>query len=370
MSSMAIDRRSLLLGTLAFVGSARMGTSFASEAQQDVAYVATARRGGDDYCVVLLKADGSIIREIPLSARGHDAAYHRASGRVVVFARRPGNFGVAFELGKTTPPDIFTAGEGRHYYGHGSFSLDGRLLYASENDVAGRRGVIGIYDVGRGYRKIGEHPSYGIDPHEITLLADGKTIAVGNGGIDTVPDAWRAKLNIDTMQPSLAFVDAESGKLIAQHFMSGDLKFLSIRHLAQDKSGLIWFGGQWQGGPSETPQIVGSAGLDRDMKLVDAPGGGKDLRGYIGAMAVSEDGRYIAASAPKAGQVLYVDTETGKVAGRGTLKDVCGVSSDGEHDFAASSGFGVIRYETAEARVLSEHELQNIAFDNHLRRIS
>jgi len=110
--------------------------------------------------------------------------------------------------------------------------------------------------------------------------------------------------------------------------------------------------------------------LDRDMKLVDAPGGGKDLRGYIGAMAVSEDGRYIAASAPKAGQVLYVDTETGKVAGRGTLKDVCGVSSDGEHDFAASSGFGVIRYETAEARVLSEHELQNIAFDNHLRRIS
>jgi hypothetical protein len=46
------------------------------------------------------------------------------------------------------------------------------------------------------------------------------------------------------------------------------------------------------------------------------------------------------------------------------------VSSDGEHDFAASSGFGVIRYETAEARVLSEYELQNIAFDNHLRRIS
>ena len=99
----------------------------------------------------------------------------------------------------------------------------------------------------------------------------------------------------------LRFVDAQSGKLIAKHAMSGDLKSLSIRHVTQDKAGLIWFGGQWEGSPSETPQIVGSAGLDRELKLVDAPGGGKDLRGYIGAMAVSNDGRFIAASAPKAG---------------------------------------------------------------------
>ena len=98
--------------------------------------------------------------------------------------------------------------------------------------------------------------------------------------------------------------------------------------------------------------------------------GGKDLRGYIGAMAVSNDGRFIAASAPKAGHVLYVDSETGQVVGKSDLKDVCGLSSEGEHDFAASSGFGVIRYETAQARVISEHELQDIAFDNHLRRIA
>lgn len=370
MNSMAIDRRSLLLGTLAFVGTGSIGKAFASSAHSDVAYVATARRSGGDFCVLLLRANGSVVREIPLSGRGHDIAYHRASGRVAVFARRPGAFGVAFDLDKTAPPHIFTPGEGRHYYGHGVFSPDGRLLYASENDIAGERGVIGIYDVARGYKKIGEHLSYGIDPHEIILLADGKTIAVGNGGIDTVPDAWRAKLNLDTMQPSLVFVDAESGKLIAKHEMSGDLKSLSIRHIAQDKSGLIWFGGQWEGSPSETPQIVGSAGLDRELKLVDAPGGGKDLRGYIGAMAVSNDGRFIAASAPKAGHVLYVDSETGKVVGKSNLKDVCGLSSEGAQDFAASSGFGVIRYETAQASVISEHELQDIAFDNHLRRIS
>lgn len=370
MSLMVIDRRSLLLGTLAFIGTSSAGKAFASTADSDIAYVATARRGMSDFCVLLLRADGSIVREVPLTARGHDIAYHRPSRRVAVFARRPGAFGVAFDLDKATPPHIFTPGEGRHYYGHGGFSQDGRLLYASEADVEGERGLIGIYDVGRGYKKIGEHQSYGVGPHEIMLLADGKTIAVGNGGLDTVPDAGRENLNVDTMEPSLAFVDAESGKLVAKHAMSGDLKSLSIRHVTQDKTGLVWFGGQWEGSPSETPQIVGSAGLDRKLKLVDAPGGGKDLRGYIGAMAVSNDGRFIAASAPKAGHVLYVDSETGNVVGKSDLKDVCGLSSEGEHDFAASSGFGVIRYETAEARVVAEHELQDIAFDNHLRRIT
>jgi hypothetical protein len=370
MSLTVINRRSFFLGALAIVGATPVRTVFAAASESDIAYVATARRNFSDFCVLLLRADGSIVREVPLTARGHDIAYHRPSGRFATFARRPGAFGVAFALDASTQPHIFTPGDGRHYFGHGGFSQDGRLLYASENDIEGERGLIGIYDVERGYKKIGEHPSYGVGPHEIMLLADGKTIAVGNGGLDTVPDAGRANLNVDAMEPSLAFVDAESGKLIAKHAMTGDLRSLSIRHVTQDKTGLVWFGGQWEGGPSETPQIVGSAGLDREVRLVDAPGGGKDLRGYIGAMAVSKDGRFIAASAPKAGHVLYVDSESGKVVGKSDLKDVCGLSSEGEHDFAASSGFGVIRYETADARVISEQKLQDIAFDNHLRQIS
>ena len=40
----------------------------------------------------------------------------------------------------------------------------------------------GIYDVARRFKKIGEHSTYGMGPHEIMLLADGKTIVAGNGG--------------------------------------------------------------------------------------------------------------------------------------------------------------------------------------------
>jgi hypothetical protein len=366
---MAIDRRSLLLGTLTFVGTASLRPKFAM-AGQDVAYVSAACRGGDSYSILLLRSDGSIVREVPLSARGHDIAIHPSSGRATVFARRPGAFAVSFELEKKSAPHVFTPGEGRHYFGHGTFSRDGRLLYASENDIATGLGIIGIYDVSRRFKKIGEHSTFGIGPHEIMLLADGKTIAAGNGGLDTTPDAGRENLNVDSMQPSLTFLDAESGELLAKHELTGDLQSLSIRHVAQDAKGVVWFGGQWEGSPSETPpQIVGSAGLDRPLKLIEPQAnGGSDLKGYIGAMAVSHDGRIIAASAPKAGHVLYVDTVNATVISQSDFKDVCGIASEGDADFAASSGFGVMRYETARATAISERALRDIAFDNHLRR--
>lgn len=370
MSSMVIDRRSMLLGTLTFVGWAGLRPAFA-KAGESIAYVTAARLADGSFGILLLSAEGAVLREVPLSARGHDIAIHQPSGRAVVFARRPGAFAISFELDKKTAPHVFTPGEGRHYFGHGSFSQDGRLLYASENDIATGMGVIGIYDVARSFKKIGEHSTFGMGPHEIMLLADGRTIAAGNGGLDTTPDAGRENLNVDSMQPSLTFVDAENGKLLAKHEMTGDLKSLSLRHVTQDRKGVVWFGGQWEGSPSQTPpQIVGSAGLDRPLGLLEPQGkGGDDLKGYIGAMAVSNDGRFIAASAPKAGHVLYVDTETSAVVGQSNLKDVCGLAPEGRQDFASSSGFGVLRYETAQATTVSERQLQDIAFDNHLRRV-
>ncbi|HML30573.1 MAG TPA: DUF1513 domain-containing protein, partial [Hyphomicrobium sp.] len=211
MNSMVIDRRQLVLGSLAFIGATTL-RPVAGLAIEGAAYATAARMANGSFGILLLGGDGAILREVPLSARGHDLAIDRASGRVVVFARRPGAFAVSFELDKATSPHVFTPGEGRHYFGHGAFSQDGRLLYASENDIATGMGVIGVYDVARSFKKIGEHSTFGMGPHEIMLLADGKTIAAGNGGLDTTPDAGRENLNVDSMQPSLTFVDAESGK--------------------------------------------------------------------------------------------------------------------------------------------------------------
>ena len=369
MNSMAIDRRRLLLGTVSLI-AARPAFALAEVAGPEIAFASAARRGDDVFSLLLLSADGRIVRELPLSARGHDVALHAASGRAVVFARRPGTFAVAFETTSTSQPVIFNAHDGRHFYGHGSFSTDGRLLYVSENDIAGARGVIGIYDVDRGYIKIGEHPSHGLGPHEIVMLTDGRTLAVANGGLDTVPEAGRENLNVGVMEPSLTFVDSQTGALIAKYLLPAELNRLSIRHIALDAAGLVWFGAQWEGAQSETPQLIGSAGRDRVLKLIAAPASGQlELKGYIGSMSASRDGSIIAASAPKAGRVVYVDAATGLIRAESLLKDACGIAGEYDDTFAATSGFGVLRHEHAGSSVISETQLADVAFDNHLRRV-
>lgn len=371
MNSMAIDRRRLLLGTVVAIGAASaLGRRVLADDTM-AAYAAAAQKSDGSHILLLLSAQGTVVREIPLSTRGHDIAVHAASGRAVAFARRPGTFAVAFNVRDSRPPVIFNAANGRHFYGHGVFSDDGRVLYVTENDFACERGVIGVYDAARGYRKTGELQSFGIGPHELLLLGDGQTLAVANGGIDTAPESGRADLNLDSMAPSLTFIDRVTGTLVAKHDIGAGLHRLSIRHLAASADGAVWFGGQWQGAQSEIPELVGSASRDREIRLIEpADADSADLKGYIGSMAVSRDGRIIAASAPKAGAVLYIDAATRTVRGLTRLKDVCGIAGETGDCFALSSGFGVLREEHAGASVISEAQLSDVAFDNHLRRWS
>jgi uncharacterized protein len=369
MNSMAIDRRSLFLATLTALPAWSLTRALAGGGPE-VAFVSSAKRADGTHAVLLLDREGRIVRDFALSARGHDIALDRASGRAVVFARRPGTFAVGFELDGAASPQIFTAIEGRHFYGHGAFSEDGRLLYVSENDIANGRGVIGMYDVNAGYKRVGEFSSHGVGPHEIILLSDGETLAVANGGIDTIPDSGREALNLESMQPSLVFVNSRSGALIAKHQLAPEASRLSIRHLAADSAGRVWFGGQWEGDPSASPELVGCAGPDCAIRLIaPAVAMGATLKGYIGSMAASADGRIVAASAPKAGRIIYIDAASGTVCGASDLKDGCGIAGDDGGTFAVTSGLGVFRYEVPAGGVVSEHALSEIAFDNHLRRL-
>jgi hypothetical protein len=366
-----LDRRNLLLGTVAAIGANAYPASLMANSAMLPAFASAARRNNSSFSIVLLSASGQLLREIPLSARGHDIAVHRATHRAVAFARRPGTFAVAFKTGRPTPPHIFTAQANRHFFGHGAFSHDGRLLYVTENDIPAARGVIGIYDVARNYAKIGEHPSYGLGPHEIIVLQDRQTLVIANGGLDTMPEAGRQNLNLDAMDASLTFVDAQSGALLARHTLTSDLKQLSLRHIAADHQGRVWFGGQWEGDPGAAPGLIGYAGRDTRPEIIDAPIDDSDyLKGYIGSVAMSTDGRIFAASAPKAGRIVYLDTQTQSIISESILKDACGLAGETPSTFAASSGFGDLRHETSASQVISQTQLADIAFDNHLRRLS
>ena len=221
IEAMQIDRRSFLIGSALALGSA--SHAFAGVLSPDDAvdagrgdFIAACRRADGTYSVVVLRLDGSIVRELPLRDRGHDIALDPTSGQAVVFARRPGSFALAFDVRGRREPVLFTTPPNRHFYGHGVFSPDGRLLYATEHDNETRDGLLGVYGATQGYKRIGELKTFGIGPHEVILLADGKTLAVANGGIETHVEGGgtgREKLNIDSMSPSLAFIDSATGDL-------------------------------------------------------------------------------------------------------------------------------------------------------------
>ena len=325
--------------------------------------VQTARGG---YGAVLLGEAGELIASIDLPDRGHDVTFSRQAGRGVVFARQPGTFAVVFDPSGAVAPVTLTSVAGRHFFGHGVFSPDGQLLYATENDFEAAQGVVGVYDATDGYRRIGEFPTYGTGPHEMLLMPDGVTLVVANGGIETHPDYGRAELNIDTMDPSVVFIDRRDGRLVGQLRLAAGLHQLSIRHMAIDARGRAWFGCQYKGAPSASPQLVGYASLDGAIELIALPQDTLvDLRNYVGSVAAAADGQTIAVSSPEGDLLVAIDVEARRPRLVQTLRSGCGLAADGT-GFVASSGLGELIGIDGARRDAKSFDFQ---FDNHLLRV-
>ncbi|MCW5696688.1 MAG: DUF1513 domain-containing protein [Bauldia sp.] len=305
-----------------------------------------------------------ILRSVALPDRGHGVTVSRSGSLAVAFARHPRAFALAFDPAGHREPVLFNAPDGRHFYGHGAFAHGDSLLFATENDYAAARGVIGVYDVAAAFRRIGEIDIGGVGPHEILAMPDGRTLAVAVGGIETHPDAGDAKLNLATMSPALAFIDAASGDVTASHKLDPALHQLSIRHLAVDGNGAVWFGCQYEGPAGDLPPLIGRATADAAPSMVVAAE--RDwaaLRNYVGSVAASRDGMFVACSSPVAGQIVVLD-RAGIIVGRYTLADGCGLAGlPSRSGFIATSGAGDI-VELVDA--LTPVARTDLAFDNHV----
>jgi hypothetical protein len=334
------ERRAFLKAAGAGFAASLLPQRAAALDSAEMLFVSATEQQAGRFGAVVLSESGKLIASVDLPVRGHDVSFSAAAGRAVVFARRPGVLAVVFDpTGREAPVTISTPA-GRHFFGHGVFSPDGKLLYATENDFARGAGVIGVYDVAGGYRRVGEFETFGAGPHEMILLPDGKTFAVANGGIETHPDYGRSELNLDTMDPSLAFIDARDGHLIGQLRLGSDLRKLSIRHMVVDAAGRIWFGCQFRGDKELRPQVIGMATLEGDIRLIELPPEAlAGLGNYVGGLAVSEDGRTIAASSPVGGTILTIDAASGAPLAQTVLAHTCGAAAEGA-GFVATSGMG------------------------------
>jgi hypothetical protein len=316
------------------------------------------------YSAALFNLESGDLRAVELPGRGHDITLKPDGSAWVAFARRPGKFGVAVPIGER-PPIWFAAKPDRHFFGHGVFSADGRLLYATENDYANARGMIGVRDATDGYRQIGELDARGMEPHDIALLGDGRTMVIANGGIRTHPDSGATELNLPDMQPSLVYVDVETGDLIEEQKLAADLHQLSIRHFAVAAGDIVVFGCQFRGPEEETPPLIGFHRRGNAPVIVPAPAATQSsLRNYIGSVTVDASGGIVAASAPKGGLVTYWDVASRRYLGDTALSDGCGLApTHRSASFLLTSGEGWLA--TAEPARGTARQLSGFHWDNH-----
>ncbi len=349
------------LGLLGGCALAPLMFASGSSGAGTAAFLTAATRAGGRHGGAILTADGALIAEFALPERGHGAALKTGGEEAVIFARRPGKFALVLDAATGEPRCSISARDDRHFYGHGCFSHDGGLLFATENDFDGERGVIGLYDTRDAYRRVGEFSSFGIGPHEISLMPDGQTLVVANGGILTHPDAPRMKLNLSDMTSSIALIDARTGALLADYAPAQELRQLSLRHLDVRRDGRIAVVAQWEGAKLEQPPLVALIDRDVGLALKSAPAKvAARMRNYCGSVAFAADGESFAVSSPRGGLMTIWDGD-GKFREALELEDGCGMAAR-EDGFVFTSGRGVVA--AADSSVVQRHE--GIAFDNHL----
>lgn len=340
MQPMAINRRQLTTVGIALLADSLIGT--AGRAGERNVIAATTRNADATHSAAIYDLNAGPLRVMPLPMRGHDIAVNPATKTCVAFARRPGNFAVAFGVSERLAPITFHAPPLRHFYGHGVFSSDGRLLYTTENDFENGAGIIGVWDVMAGYRRIGELPAHGIGPHDINLLSDGRTLVVANGGIQTHPDYGRRPLNLATMAASLSYIDRATGVLVEKHTLAQSMEKVSIRHLDVGAHDTIVFGCQFKGPRTDVVDLVGFHKRGAPVRfLSQTPALHRALRHYVSSIAVDRSGALCAVTSSRGQHSVIIDIERQSVVAMHALADVSGIApATLVGQFVATSGSG------------------------------
>jgi hypothetical protein len=369
---MVIDRRQILQGLAAALATSLVPGQAGAKAP--ALYISCRMDAEGKASAALFSLDGRELFSTVLPARGHDATARPASSEIAIFARRPGNWFVVIDAAQGRLVSTILSAKDRHFYGHGVFTPDGKLLYATENDTVSGNGLLGIYDASDSYRRIGEVSSRGIGPHDIAFLPDGKTLVIANGGLRTSPETGREILNKNDMKPNVALIDWAHDKTLAAVELDPQFRALSIRHMAVARDRTIAFGCQYQGDPNDLPPLVGTVSSTGKVALFDMPE--VELMGmanYVGSMSLDRSEEIIAATSPQGGSIALWNRKSGEFLTRERMSDVCGVAAlPGPRDFLLTSGNDGVRSLVEGAETLpriSSGRLQSWIWDNHLRPV-
>ncbi len=263
-------------------------------------------------------------------------------------------------------------GEDSHFNGHGCLSSDGKLFYATENHYVTKQGGIGVYDVVSGER-VETLSSFGQGPHELAFLSDQQTLVVANGGIQTHPESGRKPLNIESMRPSLVYIDSVSGQLIRQLALQDHLQ--SIRHMAIGADDTVCVALQYQG-KRENPPVVGFQSGSSPIKLVRAASDKIhwQMNQYTASVSIHPDTGVTAITCPRGNLVTFWDSRSSKYLGEHEIYDASGValSRDGSTFFVTSGTGKLYQFDAATLKPSTTGlpEWVNAHWGNHFTQLS
>ncbi len=318
-----LTRRDCLLAGIAAAWAGASPVWAASPAST----LAAAWQGDAGYQVGLLAAKGGTLAvqsALDVPTRAHGLWLERGGATLLAVARRPGDWLLRWRRDGSAVAWHWIEPD-RAFNGHVIASADGRTLYTTETDLETGAGLVGVRNAAS-LEKTAEWPTRGMDPHELLLDADG-TLLVANGGIPTLPETGRLKINLERMDASLVRLDARDGSLRGQWRLADPR--LSLRHIAwgapavrgQARTLCIALQGEHSDAQQKLQAPVLALFDGQQLRTAEAP---QSLQGYGGDVAWAAG--HVAVSCPRAqGVALWQDT--GRWAGFIPLAEACALAS-------------------------------------------
>lgn len=362
-----MDRRRFLIGSAVVGGCAAVPVFFGSTLGKNQWLVSACSDNQGQHFVAAVDQYGAIMSQVPLPGRAHDVlSMPGKPGHGLVFARRPGMYAMEVDFTRSQVTHTVEAEEDSRFYGHGALSLDGQLLFTTENNFQQAKGQIVVRATDT-YQIVARYDSGGVGPHECMLMPDGKTLVIANGGIQTHPDQPRSKLNLDSMAPNLSYMDSSTGEIVETAII--DSPQSSIRHLDVSADGRVFVGLQYQGPSTDLVPLAfchhsGQAPrfLQADMALW------QQLNHYTASVCVDESLRQVAISCPRADKITLWDLDDEAYKGQIKFRDTAGLAMV-NRQLTASNGKGQL-WEGIERTDTQAQYYQGLRWDNHMTAIT
>lgn len=364
-------RKFLLAGASVGLGAVAYRFNLGLKKQPEYWLMSACSNHSNEHFIAAFDLNGVIKNKIKLPARGHDAiAITNKPGHAIVFARRPGMFAYEVDLIEGRVIQEITPAKGSHFYGHGVLSAKHNVLYTTENSYESGEGRIVVRDADN-YQILDSYSSGGIGPHQLAIMPNSDDLVIANGGIRTHPDQPRKKLNLDSMLPNLAYLDATTGQLIDSYAI--DTPKLSIRHLDVSKQGKVIAGLQYQGAKSDLVPLAISHHGESSLQYLKAPESTwRSMRQYTASVCIDSDKQVAAISCPRANMITYWSLLDNSYLSKERFSDGAGLTF--ANQMYVSSGKGKVIASTILNNNITEAvntalSFDGLKWDNHLSHL-